>query len=207
MARTTTLRARMARGLAAITVASTMVPAAVLVTGGSVAFAGTCSAGDVDLTTSVGTKSILFTHEFEVVTIPPGGSASVAIGYTTTYTSSVTGEASATFKAGAILASAETKVGFSLKDEFSKTSTTTVTVGAKNTTSSYHDWIFFRGTKKAVGTWKEYHCVGGTETLKYQGTWGSWNLQQSGAIRCDADSTILSQYGSYSLQYQAAIRC
>lgn len=207
MPRPTTLRARLARGLAAITVATTMVPAAVLVTGGSVAFAGTCSPGDVDLYTYVGTKSILFTHEFEVVTIPPGGSASHAIGYTTTYTSSVTGEGSAKFQAGAIIASAETTVGFSLKDEYARTSTSTVTVTANNATSGYRDYIFYRGTRKAVGTWKEYHCVVGRETLKYQGTWGSWHLQQSGAVRCDADSALLSQYGSYSLQYQAAIKC
>lgn len=194
------------RLLAGMAGASLLLPASAFALG-SIAFAGTCSSGDVDLSTGYTTKAIGFTHELEVVTIPPGGSATWSITVARTYTSSVTGEASATFKAGAILASAETKVGFSLKDEFSSTSSTTVSVTATNTTSSYQDYIGFRGTKKANGWWKEYHCVVGTETLKYQGTWDSWNIQASGAVRCNDDAAVLSRYGSFSLQYAAVKMC
>ena len=54
-------------------------------------------------------------------TIPPGGSATWSLTKTSSFTSSVTGEASATFKAGAILAEASTTIGFSLKAEGSTT--------------------------------------------------------------------------------------
>ncbi len=174
---------------------------------GSVAFAGTCSVGDVDLSVYVTTKDIGFTNELEIVTVPPHGSATWSISSIRSYTSSVTGEASATFKAGIILAQAETTVGFSLKEDNTTTTSITVSVTANNGTASYHDYVGYRGTKKATGTWKEYHCVGGKETLKYSGTWGSWNIQASGAVRCDDDAVLLAKYGSLSLQYAAARTC
>ncbi|MBA2381595.1 MAG: hypothetical protein H0V73_05730 [Chloroflexi bacterium] len=93
------------------TLAGSLLPVSAAVLG-SAALAGTCSAGDVDLTTGITTKDIGFTHDFEIVTVPPHGSASWSLASTRAYTVGVTGEASATFKAGAILAEAPTTLKF-----------------------------------------------------------------------------------------------
>ncbi|MEO5964266.1 MAG: hypothetical protein ABIR11_02280 [Candidatus Limnocylindrales bacterium] len=200
------LRTKLARVLVGVTAAVSMVPASVGVLGG-VALAGTCSSTDVDVSTFLTSKAAFFTHDFELATLGPGGTATETLSWATSYTSTVTGTGSAKFTAGAILATAETTFSLSLADANTTTYTKSVSLSQLNSTSSYHRYIFFRGVTIVKGTWKEYHCYAGVEKVAYQGNWGSWMLQHSGAVRCDDDATLLSKYGSASLEYQAAIKC
>ena len=200
------VRSTLARAIAGLTIAGSLLPVSAGILG-TVAFAGTCSSGDVDLSIGVTTKDIGFTQELEVVTVPPRSSSTWSITRGSTFTVGVTGEASATFKAGAILAEASTTLKFSYHADNTTTLQTAVSVTANNTSSNYQDWVGFRGVQKATGWWKEYHCVAGSERLFYQGTWATWNQNKSGAIYCKDDATILSQYGSASLQYAAVRSC
>ena len=190
----------------AVTTAALLLPMSAAIAGTG-ALAGTCSPGDVDYYITSSSKNILFTHKFVYATLAPGASGARTSTYTTSYTSSVTVSGSAKFSAGIILAQAETTIGMQLQDSGTKTSTSSFTLTAHNGTSQYHDYVWFEGTRRGVGTWKSNNCVAGREKPYGSGTWGSWQAQYSGVINCDDDAAILSKYGSFSVQHYAVKTC
>ncbi|MCI0581555.1 MAG: hypothetical protein L0227_01465 [Chloroflexi bacterium] len=199
-------RGAVARLLMAVSSAVLLIPT-VAAGGGSIAFAGTCSAGDIDYTVTTSNKDVLFTHSVLYATLAPGGYASRTLTKSTSFTAGITFTFGATAEAGVIFAKASASAGVALKAEGTTTSGSSVTIGITNNTSAYHDYVFFDGTRTAKGTWKRYKCVAGSEQLSSTGTWKSWNAQYAAVLRCDDDAIIASTYGTWSVQYRAVQTC
>ena len=200
------LRALTARLAMAATAAGLLIPT-VAFGGGSIAFAGTCSPGDIDYSVVVSSKSVLFTHSILYVTLAPGATASRTLTKTSSTTAGITITLGASAEAGVIFAKASASVAVALKAEGTTTSGTSVTLSVPNNTGTYQDYVFFDGTRTVQGTWKKYKCVSGAEKLDAQGTFKSWNAQYAAVLNCDDDSAILSRYGSWSVQYKAVTTC
>ena len=158
---------------------------------------------------AVTSKDILNTYAFEYVTLAPGASTSQTITHTTTYTASVTVSAGTKGSASVIFANAEVSLGFQVQAAGSTTATNSLTLSTSNTTSSTHTWVFYGATKRGVGTWKGHKCSsnGQVVTTTGSGSWGSWDANHRGVLRCDSDTSILNQYGSFSPEYKAVKSC
>jgi hypothetical protein len=145
-----------------------------------------------------------------IATIPPAGSATREATTTKSYTASVTISTGTSVSASTVIAKAEVSVGFALQASGTTTKTESIAITARNTTTAYHDWIFFDGEKTGSGTWARDRCnSNGTGYILNvaTGPWKSWHAQIVGAVRCDQDSTIKSTYGGNSPQYKAATMC
>jgi len=105
------------------------------------------------------------------------------------------------------LAQAEVSVGFELQASGSTTTTRSFSVSQTNNTANIHKYVWFDGTRRGTGTWKQMTCTPSREVLYGSGTWGSWEAQISGVLRCDMDSAILTQFGSLSPEYKAVLTC
>jgi hypothetical protein len=168
-----------------------------------------CNAGTVKYTITSSSKTILETHGFGYATLGPGGSASRTISSTTSFTAGITVSTSASASAGIIFAKAEASVGFSLQASGTRTSTTSWTTSQSNNTGGLHRYVWFEGTKKGTGNWKSQRCGSdGTVWLNYNsGTWGSWNAQITGVLRCDQDGVVQDKFGTFSVEYKSVTTC
>jgi hypothetical protein len=192
----------------AVTAAALLVPAASFVAGPIALASVDCAIGEPPwYEVSVTSKNVVDTNKTVYVTILPGGQATRTLTHTTTLTGSITIQVGTAADAGIIIAKAELSLKVDLMGQYAVTDTDSVSLTANNTTSKYHDYVFFGGTRTANGRWTRYYCSAGVPKVAAGGTWFSWNAQFYGAIRCDNDNAILSKYGQWSVQYKAVASC
>ena len=201
-------RASLARLMMAVTATTLLIPT-VAFAGGAVVHASVdCGVGDPPwYEVRVSNKDVLFTHNLLYATLTPDAYASKTVTHTTTFSASITIKVGAQAEAGIIIAKASASLEVDLMFAGSVTDSTSVTIGVTNNTSRIHDYVFFDGTRTAMGTWTKYYCSVGTAKVSSSGTWKSWEHQYFCVLRCDTDSAVASSYKYWSVQYKAVSTC
>jgi hypothetical protein len=189
--------------------AAVLVGPVVAFSGGAVAFAGVdCGIGDPPwYVVSVSNKDEVFTHQIAYALIPPHGSATRTIGKATTLSGSIDIQVGVSAEANVIFGKAGALLNVTFHGEASATDTWTMSITAPNPTANYHRFIFYGGALTANGRWTRYYCSNGIAKVGASGTWFSWTEQSYGAIRCDDDAKIKSQFGLWSVEYKAVSSC
>jgi hypothetical protein len=197
------------KGLVAVVVFAITAALVVIAAPAAFAYPIVCNSNAVRYNTSATSTNILFTNQFAYATLTSGGHAERTIGSSTTYQASVTGSASGGVGVNLVIVSAEASVGFSLQVSGTWTDSSAFSTGVNNTTTKTHDYVFFGGTKKGVGTWTKQQCDSDGRAWHNigSGQWGSWNAQHWGVLRCDEDTSIGNNYGTFSVQYKAVRTC